>query len=328
MYQIPGYEIVEQLYFGVRTAVYRAFPIYSQTPVILKLLQKDRPTFSELVQFRNQYTLGKNLNISGIIKTYHLEFSQNRYILSMEDYGGISLAEYLPQQEQGLSLEQFLNMACQLAKVLQSLHQERIIHKDIKPANILINPQSQEIKITDFSISTLLPRETQEIQNPNVLEGTLSYISPEQTGRMNRGIDYRTDFYSLGVTFYELLTGKLPFLSKDAMELIHCHLAKQVVPINKVNPEIPAILSAIVSKLMAKNAEERYQSAFGLHHDLENCLTQLQETGEITAFELGKRDITDSFIIPEKLYGRETEVADLLAAFERVANPPESPLTK
>ncbi|OCQ93895.1 hypothetical protein BCD67_20450, partial [Oscillatoriales cyanobacterium USR001] len=319
MHQIPGYEIVEQLYSGDRTVVYRVLPIDSQTPVVLKFLQKDYPTFSELVQFRNQYTLGKNLDIPGIIKTYELEFAQNRYILSMEDFGGISLAEYLTQQGKRLPIDQFLNIACHLAITLQSLHQQRIIHKDIKPGNILINPHTKEIKITDFSISSLLPRETQEIQNPNVLEGTLAYISPEQTGRMNRGIDYRTDFYSLGVTFYELLTGQLPFVSEDAMELVHCHLAKQAIPIHQINPEIPPVLSEIVSKLMAKNAEDRYQSGLGIKHDLEICLSQLQETGKIVDFELGQRDITDSFIIPEKLYGRENEVANLLAAFERVS---------
>lgn len=319
MQQIPGYELVKQLYSGSRTVVYRAVPISSKTPVILKFLQKDYPTFSELVQFRNQYTIGKNLNIPGTIKTYGLEFAQNRYILSMEDFGGISLAEYVTTQKRKISLEQFLNIACPLAQVLQSLHEERIIHKDIKPANILINPETQEVKITDFSISSLLPRETQEIQNPNVLEGSLGYISPEQTGRMNRGIDYRTDFYSLGVTFYEILTRQLPFITEDAMELVHCHLAKQAVAIHVINPEIPVILSQIVAKLMAKNAEDRYQSAFGLRHDLEICLWQLQETGKITPFELGQRDLTDTFIIPEKLYGRETEVEDLLAAFERVS---------
>ncbi|HLO46850.1 MAG TPA: AAA family ATPase [Kamptonema sp.] len=319
MHQIPGYRIFEQLYSGVRTAVYRAFPIDSQTPVILKLLQKDYPTFSELIQFRNQYTIGKNLDIPGIVKTYGLEFSQNRYILSMEDFGGISLEKYLIQQGKHLPIEDFLNIACHLATILQNIHQQRIIHKDIKPGNILINPNTKEIRITDFSISSLLPRETQEIQNPNILEGTLAYISPEQTGRMNRGIDYRTDFYSLGVTFYEILTGKLPFVSEDAMELVHSHLAKQAVPIHQVNPEIPIVLSENVSKLMSKNAEDRYQNALGLKHDLEICLEKLQRTGNIEIFKLGERDISDRFTIPEKLYGREKEVANLLQAFERVS---------
>ncbi|MBD0342604.1 MAG: AAA family ATPase, partial [Microcoleus sp. Co-bin12] len=160
---------------------------------------------------------------------------------------------------------------------------------------------------------------TQEIQNPNVLEGTLPYISPEQTGRMNRGIDYRTDFYSLGVTFYELLARQLPFQTDDPIELVHCHLAKQPIPVHHLNKSVPLVLSEIVSKLMAKNAENRYQSAIGLKFDLETCLHAWEETGKIACFKLGMRDLCDRFIIPEKLYGRESEVFSLLAAFERVS---------
>ncbi|MEG5140403.1 AAA family ATPase, partial [Microcoleus sp. A6-D4] len=195
----------------------------------------------------------------------------------------------------------------------------RIIHKDIKPANILINPETKQVKLIDFSIASLLPRETQTLVNPNVLEGTLAYISPEQTGRMNRGIDYRTDFYSLGVTFYELLTGVLPFPSNEPMELVHCHLAKAAPLVHEINPEIPPVFSEIVSKLMAKNAEDRYQSALGLKFDLENCLTQIQETGSIDSFDVGTRDLCDRFLIPDKLYGREAEVSTILQAFERVS---------
>ncbi|MBD0313934.1 MAG: AAA family ATPase, partial [Microcoleus sp. T3-bin5] len=165
----------------------------------------------------------------------------------------------------------------------------------------------------------LLPRQTQEIQNPNVLEGTLPYISPEQTGRMNRGIDYRTDFYSLGVTFYELLARQLPFQTEDPIELVHCHLAKQPIPVHHLNKSVPLVLSEIVSKLMAKNAENRYQSAIGLKFDLETCLHAWEETGKIACFKLGSRDLCDRFIIPEKLYGRESEVFSLLEAFERVS---------
>jgi len=224
---------------------------------------------------------------------------------------------------------EFLEIAIALCDTLNLLYRDRIIHKDIKPSNILINPETKQVKLIDFSIASLLPRETQTLINPNVLEGTLAYISPEQTGRMNRGIDYRTDFYSLGVTFYELLTGKLPFQSNDPMELLHCHLAKNPPNLReKTGKYIPQIICDIVIKLMAKNAEDRYQSALGLKLDLEKCLTQLQETGEIQSFEIAQRDVCDRFLIPDKLYGRETEVKTLLQAFERVANPPQSPLAK
>ncbi|CBN56975.1 MULTISPECIES: trifunctional serine/threonine-protein kinase/ATP-binding protein/sensor histidine kinase [Kamptonema] len=325
---LSGYQITEELYIGTRTLVYRGIRTNDQQPVVIKLLRNEYPNFNEIILFRNQYTITKNLDFSHIIKPLTLEVYQNSYALVMEDFGGISLSTYrlmakdASQINKILPIAEFLQIAIQLTVILHYLYQNRIIHKDIKPANILINPDTKEVKLIDFSISSLLPRETQEIQNPNVLEGTLAYISPEQTGRMNRGIDYRSDFYSLGVTFYELLTGELPFVSADAMELVHCHLAKQAITIHDINPQLPLLLSEIVSKLMAKNAEDRYQTALGIKHDLEICLEQLQTTGKIETFKLGQRDISDRFIIPDKLYGREAEVKTLLQAFERVANPP------
>ncbi|HBE36567.1 MAG TPA: serine/threonine protein kinase, partial [Cyanobacteria bacterium UBA11368] len=314
---LPGYRIIEQIYSSTRTLVYRGQRIKDQTPVVIKLLRSDYPSFHELVQFRNQYTIAKNLDLPGILKTYSLENFRNGYALVMEDMGGISLKQYTASHN--LSLAEFLAIAIQIVSTLEGLYRNRVIHKDIKPANILINPTTLEVKLIDFSIASLLPREAQVLTNPNVLEGTLPYLSPEQTGRMNRGIDYRTDFYSLGITFYELLTKQLPCSATDPMELVYCHLAKQPVSVHSINPSIPPILSDIIGKLMAKNAEDRYQSALGLKHDLETCLHQCNNLGEIAPFELGKRDISDRFIIPEKLYGRHKEVETLLAAFDRVA---------
>ena len=344
MVDIKGYQIKEQLYNGSRTLVYRAVQEKEQKPVVIKILQNAYPSFNELLQFRNQYTIAKNLNIPGIIRPYSLESLHNSYALVMEDFGGISLHEYM-QMNDNLSLQKLLSIVVQVCDILHNLHQNRVIHKDIKPANILINPETQQVKLIDFSIASLLPKESQEIKNPETLEGTLAYLSPEQTGRMNRGIDYRADFYALGITFYELLTGELPFKSNDAMELLHCHIAKNPPEIkksqlkvllgnspeiNKPHPnpllgkereqEFPQVLSDIVMKMMAKNAEDRYQSALGLKHDLETCLYQLKDTGKIEYFEIAQRDISERFLIPEKLYGRENEVQQLLAAFERVSN--------
>ncbi|AFY44036.1 ATP-binding sensor histidine kinase [Nostoc sp. PCC 7107] len=313
---IPGYRISEELYNGSRTVVYRGYREADSLPVAIKLLKNPYPDFNELLSFRNQYTIAKNLNSPLIVQTYSLQPYQNGYALVMEDFGGISLKDW-EVKERGQSLQEFLEIAIALCNTLDILYRERIIHKDIKPANILINPETKQVKLIDFSIASLLPRETQTLINPNVLEGTLAYISPEQTGRMNRGIDYRTDFYSLGATFYELLTGVLPFQSKDPMELVHCHIAKQ--PPSVIREEIPQVISDIVMKLMAKNAESRYQSALGLKFDLEKCLDQLQVSGKIQSFEIGQRDVCDRFIIPDKLYGRETEVSTLLEAFERVS---------
>ena len=318
---IPGYRISEELYNGSRTLVYRGVRETDSLPVVTKLLKNPYPSFSELLSFRNQYTIAKNLNSPLIVQTYSLESYQNGYALVMEDFGGISLKDYFtsPGMQYIASSEEFLEIAIALCNTLDVLYRERIIHKDIKPANILINPETKQVKLIDFSIASLLPRETQTLINPNVLEGTLAYISPEQTGRMNRGIDYRTDFYSLGVTFYELLTGVLPFQSNDPMELVHSHIAKPAPLVHEINPQIPSVISEIVSKLMAKNAEDRYQSALGLKFDLENCLYQLQVGGIIKGFQIAQRDVCDRFIIPDKLYGRETEVETLLQAFERVS---------
>ncbi len=318
---INGYELIETLYQGSKTEVYRAIRLVDQQAVVIKLLRQEYPNFSQLLQFRNQYTIAKSLNIPGIIRPYSLEPYRNSYALVMEDFGGISLKQYMTnsQTRYGLSLEEFFTIALQLADILHQLYQERVIHKDIKPANILIHPETKQIKLIDFSIASLLPRESQNLISPNVLEGTLAYLSPEQTGRMNRGIDYRSDFYSLGVTFFELLTGKLPFTSDEEMKLVHSHIAKQAPDLSEVKPEIPKIMGKIVNKLMAKNAEERYQTALGLKYDLEKCLFQFKQTGDIAEFDIGKRDICDRFIIPEKLYGRESEVKILLEAFERVA---------
>ncbi|MCU0541229.1 MAG: AAA family ATPase [Oscillatoriaceae cyanobacterium Prado104] len=314
---LSGYGIGQAIYTGTRTLVYRGQRESDARSVVIKFLRNAYPTFTELLQFRNQYTIAKNLNIPGIIRPESLEPHGNSYALVMADFGSISLREYT--QTHDLELTEILLVALQLTEILHGLYQHRVIHKDIKPANILIHPETKQIQLIDFSIASLLPKETEEVKHPNVLEGTLAYLAPEQTGRMNRGIDYRTDFYALGVTLFELLAGELPFRSDDPMELVHCHIAKPAPNLCELKPEIPQVISQIAAKLMAKNAEERYQSALGLKHDLETCLYRLKETGKIEVFEIGTRDLCDRFIIPEKLYGRETEVQQLLDAFERVS---------
>ncbi|MGG6297795.1 EAL domain-containing protein [Leptolyngbya sp. AN02str] len=323
MADLLGYQILDQLYTGTKTQVYRCQQNATAQPVIIKLLQAEYPSFGELVRFRNQYIIARSLSLSNIVQHYRLEPYRNSYALIMEDFGGISLKQWMDiKQDERTNpqfLDDFLNIAIQLAQVLNCLYHQRVIHKDIKPSNILINPETKQVKLIDFSIASLLPRETQEIQNINILEGTLAYISPEQTGRMNRGIDYRTDFYSLGVTFYELLTGQLPFPTRDPIELVHSHIARVPLAAHLLNPQVPVGLSAIVSKLMSKNAEERYQSATGLQHDLVICRDLWRDNRGIESFTLGQRDFSDRFLIPEKLYGRQAEINTLLEAFERTA---------
>ncbi|MEG4963702.1 MULTISPECIES: AAA family ATPase [unclassified Microcoleus] len=317
MLSIPGVAVQTLLYESANSLVYRAIREADSQRIILKLLKESYPTPQELVRYRTEYRITQELKEAGAVQVYDLQKYQNSLVMFVEDFGGESLKIWMQQRK--FTLEEFLLIAIPTTEILGQIHSANIIHKDINPSNIVYNPETEQLKIIDFGISTQLSRETPILKNPGVLEGTLAYISPEQTGRMNRTLDYRTDFYSLGVTFYELLTGKLPFETEDALELVHCHIARQSVAPNEIESKIPLILSQIVNKLMAKNAENRYQTALGLKHDLEMCLVQLQETDSIEEFDLGTRDITDRFLIPEKLYGRETEVFSLLAAFERVS---------
>src|SRR6476469_2532512 len=306
MINLAGYDITKQIHESNNSLVYRGLRKQDNQPVILKFLKQDYPLPASLVRYKQEYEITHNLNLESVPKTYSLERYHNSLAIIFEDCGGDSLKLLLASHQ--LTLEEFLLTAIKITRALGEIHRHKIIHKDINPSNIIINSTTGRVQIIDFGISTVLKRENPTLKNPNVLEGTLSYISPEQTGRMNRAIDYRTDFYSLGVTFYELLSGKLPFETEDALELVHWHIARQPVPVHEIDPQIPLTLSKIVSKLMAKNAENRYQTAGGLKHDLESCLVQLQETDSIEKFDLGTRDITDRFLIPEKLYGRDTEV--------------------
>ncbi|MBD1939865.1 ATP-binding sensor histidine kinase [Microcoleus sp. FACHB-68] len=316
MLTIPGYQILALIYESANSLVYRGRREHDNQPVILKLLKHEYPSAAELARYEQEYEITRSLNLEGVVKAYDLLKYQNTSVMVLEDFGGESLRTLMASQR--FTLLGFLTLAVKVAKSLGNLHAVNIIHKDINPSNISFNPATEQLKIIDFSISTVLSRESTAIKNPSVLEGTLAYMSPEQTGRMNRSLDYRTDFYSLGATFYELLTHQLPFIATDAMELVHCHIAKQPVPPHVINPEIPKVLSDIVMKLLAKTADKRYQSAWGLIADLEECLTQLQDKGTISEFPIGRQDISDKFQIPSKLYGREREIETLLMAFERV----------
>ena len=321
MVDLPGYEDFVLIYDSVNSRVYRARRVEDQQPIILKFVKHDYPSSDQVRRYKQEYKLISQLESPGIIKAYGLESWQNSYAIALEDFGAISLRRWLQEQSK-ISLTDFLSLAISITDILGQIHAHNIIHKDINPDNIVLNPETKELKIIDFGISTQLTRENPTLKNPNILEGTLPYISPEQTGRMNRELDYRTDFYSLGVTLYEMLTQKLPFKGDNALELVHCHIA-QTPPIPETS--YPVSILNILMKLMAKNAEDRYQSTYGLKADLENCLQQLKQTKTIIPFSLGEKDISDRFQIPQKLYGRHGEIATLLAAFERVNDPHNTP---
>ncbi|MEG4328437.1 AAA family ATPase, partial [Microcoleus sp. herbarium5] len=318
MMAIPGVAVLALIYESSTSLVYRGHNEQNNQPVIIKLIKEDYPTPEELNRYKREYEITANLSLlDGVVKVYKLQQVRNSLAMILEDFGGESLKIFMASQK--FTILGFLTTAIKVAETLGEIHGKNVIHKDINPSNIVFNPATGQVKLIDFSISTASNLENIPNKNPNFLEGTLAYMSPEQTGRMNRVVDYRTDFYSLGVTFYEILAGQLPFPTTDPMELVHCHIAKQPVPLAEIVPEIPKAVSDIVMKLLAKTAEERYQSAWGLKADLESCLFQWQTSGVVSEFPLGSQDISDKFQIPQKLYGRQREVETLLAAFERVA---------
>lgn len=328
---LSNYQVREKLYESSRTLVYRANNQATQENVVLKLLKTPYPTAQDLAEFRHEYEIAQSLKVPGIVQPSSLLPYHNGLAMEMPDFGGISLAELADLSTQAeesshelvnprsLELNTFLKIAIQLAGGLENLRQSQVIHKDIKPQNIVVHPQTLETKLIDFSLASKLLRENTSSLSPNLLEGTLAYLSPEQTGRMNRKVDYRTDFYSLGITFYELLTGQLPFRADDPMELVHCHIAQRPVAPQVINPEIPTVLNQMILKLMAKMPEDRYQTGYGLQYDLEQCRQRLQQQGQISEFAIGQEDLSEVFVIPEKLYGREPEIEILLSTFERVA---------
>ncbi len=318
MRQLHSYQVIETIHEGESTTIYRGTD-EQQQPVIIKTLKAEYPDLKDIARLKHEYDILQDLQINGVVQALDLVKQDTQASLIFEDFGGESLKKII--LEQGCfktNLASFLHIAIALTDILGEIHNAHIIHKDIKPANIIINQTTGEVKITDFGISSRLTTESQSLDT-TLLEGTLSNISPEQTGRMNRAIDYRTDYYSLGITFYEMLTGQLPFSSTDPLELIHCHIAKVPPSPRQLDPTIPEVISDIIMKLLLKTAEERYQTTFGLRADLETCLEQLTLKGQISHFEVGHHDISGKFQIPQKLYGREEDVATLMAAFERVS---------
>lgn len=317
--KLPGYTNLSILYEGTQTAVYSGLRESDGKAVILKTLRSEHPDVDQIALIYHEFEMTKDLRLPGVIETYALIDKENQYALVQENIGGIPLSKYL-QNKPLQDLTSFLKLAIQMTRVLAEVHQHHIIHKDIKPDNFIINPETQLEKLTDFNYSTKLLHEVQDIVPPTKLEGTLAYMAPEQTGRMNMNIDYRSDFYALGVTFYEMLTGKLPFSYLDPLELLYAHLAYSPPALINSQFDIPFVLTMLVQKLMEKNPSQRYQSASGLLEDLERCQNELEKTGKIDSFALGQHDVLDQLNLSQKLYGREEEAKVLLAAYERVSH--------
>jgi predicted ATPase/signal transduction histidine kinase len=311
------YTIVEPLREDSGTCFYRAISNHDRRPVILKVVDPGRCRPHEIERLTREYELGKAVRGPAVVEILALDAYQGMPALVMEDFGGQSLDQLLGAS---MELERFLNLAIRITAALDELHQKGVIHKHIEPRNIFTNRDSGEVKLAELGTASRLPREHQAPDSPISLEGSLAYIAPEQTGRMNRAVDRRADLYSVGIVLYQLLTGKLPFAAQDPLEWVHWHIARDAAPPSHLVPELPPQLSRIVMRLLAKTAEDRYQTAHGLLHDLERCLDQWRAAHTIDAFALGEHDLDDRFHIPERLYGRDHELEQLRDAFERVAN--------
>jgi predicted ATPase/signal transduction histidine kinase len=324
MLRIAGYELKDQIHRSTRSIIYRARRDGDRRPVVIKVLTDEYPSADAVARFKREHEIGRLVAGQGAVIIHGLEPVRSSWALVMEDVGARSLRSIL--NERRLELDEALALGVRIAAALADIHGRRVVHKDVNPSNIVVNPESARVWFIDFGLATALPRENPSIKSLNVLEGTLLYISPEQTGRMNRAIDYRTDLYSLGATLYEMFTGRPPFEARSAVELVHMHIAKRPAPPHEVDPQVPRAVSAIVMKLLAKTAEDRYQSAIGLKVDLHACLTartgargKAPAPGALDDFTPGLHDTSDRFEIPQKLYGRAAEVAVLMETFERAS---------
>ncbi len=317
MLNLADYKVKEVIFKNGDSTIYRGIRNSDNCPVIIKLLNREYPSSRELSAFAREYEIMDELFGDGIMKVYSIIKCNNSLAIIMEDIGGESVASVLKSIKVGITEK--LSLAIQMAQSLHQVHQQGIIHKDVNPANFIWNYKTNNVKIIDFSISAELIREASQSIDPNILEGTLNYISPEQTGRTCRPIDYRSDLYSLGITFYEVFTGQLPFTGDDESEIVYGHIAKTPISPKEINPEIPEALSQIIMKMILKTAEERYQSALGVKMDLEYCLQMLGEEREIVGFIPGEVDVPDRFEIPHRLYGREEEIRIMLDGFEKAA---------
>jgi predicted ATPase/signal transduction histidine kinase len=318
MAQRAGYIFHETLHESPRSMLVRATRVRDELPVILKLPGSDYLDRRRTLEIQREYAIARRVEGDGIIRALGLEELSDRVALVLEDFGGRSLRHLLDERG-ALDVDTFLTYALRISAALGHIHRSGVIHKDIKPQNIIANPDTQVVKIADFSISVAIAVEAVTPDSPTSLTGTLAYMAPEQTGRMNRGVDYRADFYSLGATFFELLTNRRPFEATTPLELLHAQVAQVPPSPRDLIPDIPEPIAAVVLKLLAKDPDARYQSAWGLVADLEECQRRLRAKTPPSLFPLGSSDKAQRFRLPQGLYGRSADIAVLTAAHARAA---------
>ncbi|WP_437898158.1 AAA family ATPase [Sorangium sp. So ce124] len=293
--------------------VYRGYRTIDGASVLVKLLRSERPTALELARLRHEYDVLTWLDTPEVVKAIGLERHGHGLALVMEDAGDASVDKLIRSGR--LALPRALELALAMARTLAAVHRRHVIHKDIKPHHFFVTDGPSSLVLVDFGIATRLSQKVDALSGVTQLEGTLAYIAPEQTGRMNRSVDFRADLYSLGVTLYELFTGALPFDASDPLELVHSHIARSPRAPVASRPDLPPVLSDMILKLLSKTVEQRYQTAAGLQHDLQRILDQVKRAGAAEVFGLGQRDRSDELSIPEKLYGRERDLDALLEGF-------------
>lgn len=314
---LSQFEIKKIIYSYEDTVVARVIPNDAEikaSSVIIKYQNTDYPSAALDARWKNEFNILRAIKSKWVIKAHALKQHKNCHILVLEDFSSTTLSDLIATKT--LTFAQRLHIACQLTSALAEVHHCLLIHRDLNPSNILIDPKTLQLKLCDFALATRLSHKQTKLLNQQ-LWGKFEYISPEQTGRTNIKVDYRSDFYSLGVTLYELFSGRLPFTSQNAMTLLHSHIARTPQPLIEVKHGIPAIISAIISKLMDKSPESRYQSAYGLQTDLDTCLDKWQKNNSIDNFTLATTDISLHFNVSNKLYGRENELATILAGYQR-----------
>ena len=318
------YEIIERLHGSGRTQVYRAVAGPQRLAVIVKIPNGDFPTFQEIARFKREYAIARRCRHDGVVRPLALLQEVGRWTMIQEDIGGQALDHLLRERTEsqsppGLALADFFDIALQLCAALEVVHAHGVIHKNINPSNLVWNAERRRLQLIDFGIASELGQETQGIAHPATLEGTLPYMAPEQTGRMNRSVDYRADYYAVGATFYELLSGRPPFIAADAMGLVHAHIARAPDWSLPVLDQLPGPLLAVLQRLLEKNAEQRYQSVHGLRADLKLCQALARQPAPAQQPRAALSGRGGQFLVAQKLYGRDGEIDALLGAFERIS---------